>query len=68
MAKDLKKELPDTDGFSRTNLFAMRKFHLFYKESPIVHQLGGQFLITPKTHYTEKRGTNSEVVNPFLPQ
>ena len=42
MAKDLKKELPDTDGFSRTNLFAMRKFYLFYKESPIVHQLGGQ--------------------------
>ena len=26
MAKDLKRELPDTNGFSRTNLFAMRKF------------------------------------------
>lgn len=42
MAKDLKRELPDTSGFSRTNLFAMRKFYLFYKDSKLVHQLGGQ--------------------------
>ncbi|MCC5917059.1 MAG: DUF1016 family protein [Cryomorphaceae bacterium] len=43
MAKDLKRELPDTNGFSRTNLFAMRKFYLFYKDSELVQQLGGQF-------------------------
>ena len=42
MAKDLKEELPETNGFSRTNLFAMRKFYLFYKEAQFVHQLGGQ--------------------------
>lgn len=42
MAKDLKNELPDTHGFSRTNLFSMRKFYLFYKDAEIVHQLGGQ--------------------------
>ena len=42
MAKDLKRELPGTIGFSRTNLFAMRKFYLFYKDSKLVHQLGGQ--------------------------
>lgn len=42
IAKDLKNELPDTDGFSRTNLFAMRKFYLFYKDNAIVHQPGGQ--------------------------
>lgn len=42
MAKDLKRELPDTSGFSRTNLFAMRKFYLFYKDSELVHQVGGQ--------------------------
>jgi len=42
MAKDLKDELPDTNGFSRTNLFAMRKFYLFYKDSDIVQQLAGQ--------------------------
>jgi len=44
LAKDLKRELPDTNGFSRTNLFAMRKFYSFYKDSaltnPFVHQLG----------------------------
>jgi len=38
----LKREMPDTNGFSRTNLFEMRKFYLFYVGSPIVHQLGGQ--------------------------
>jgi predicted nuclease of restriction endonuclease-like (RecB) superfamily len=32
MAKDLKRELPDTNGFSRTNLFAMRKFYKFYRD------------------------------------
>jgi predicted nuclease of restriction endonuclease-like (RecB) superfamily len=42
MAKDLKNELPDTQGFSRTNLFAMRKFYLFYNGAEIVQQPGGQ--------------------------
>ncbi len=46
MAKDLKRELPDTKGFSRTNLFAMRKFYLFYKDSKLVHQVGGQLETT----------------------
>ena len=43
MAKDLKKELPDTNGFSRSNLFAMRKFYLFYKDNEIVQQAVGLF-------------------------
>jgi len=42
IAIDLKKEFPDTSGFSRTNLFSMRKFYLFYHNSELVHQLGGQ--------------------------
>lgn len=42
IAKDLKNELPETNGFSRTNLFAMRKFYLFYNDSKIVHQAGEQ--------------------------
>jgi predicted nuclease of restriction endonuclease-like (RecB) superfamily len=42
VAKDLKHELPNTNGFSRTNLFSMRQFYLFYAESKIVHQVGGQ--------------------------
>ena len=44
MAKDLKSELPETNGFSRTNLFAMRQFYLFYKDHPIVHQAGGRLI------------------------
>lgn len=42
MAKDLKLELPETNGFSRTNLFTMRKFYLFYKDSQLVQQAVGQ--------------------------
>jgi predicted nuclease of restriction endonuclease-like (RecB) superfamily len=38
IAKDLKRELPNTNGFSRTNLFAMRKFYLFYSNTAIVRQ------------------------------
>lgn len=39
MAKDLKSSLPDTNGFSRTNLFAMRKFYLFYTGSELVNRV-----------------------------
>jgi predicted nuclease of restriction endonuclease-like (RecB) superfamily len=42
LAKDLKSELTETNGFSRTNLFEMRKFYLFYKDTEFVHQVGGQ--------------------------
>lgn len=40
IAADLRRELPDTNGFSRTNLFAMRQFYLFHKNNAIVHQPG----------------------------
>ncbi|MBW7869470.1 MAG: hypothetical protein H3C39_00240 [Flavobacteriia bacterium] len=42
MSKDLKRELPDTKGFSRSNLFAMQRFYSFYKDSEFVYQAGGQ--------------------------
>jgi predicted nuclease of restriction endonuclease-like (RecB) superfamily len=43
LAKDLKAEFPDLDGFSRTNLFYVRQFYLFYSQSnAIVHQVVGQ--------------------------
>jgi hypothetical protein len=42
VAKDLKKELPDTNGFSRTNLYYIRQFYLFYKDFANVHQVDGQ--------------------------
>lgn len=43
VAKDLRRELHDTNGFSRTNLFNMRQFYLFYAKSQIVQQAGEQF-------------------------
>jgi predicted nuclease of restriction endonuclease-like (RecB) superfamily len=43
VAADLKRELPDTNGFSRSNLFAMRKFYLFYRDSSLVRQPAGRF-------------------------
>ena len=43
LSRDLKREFPDVSGLSRTNLFAMRQFYLFYKDnSEFVPQLVGQ--------------------------
>lgn len=43
LSKDLKKEFPDVSGLSRTNLFAMRQFYLFYRGNfEFVPQLVGQ--------------------------
>jgi len=45
MAKDLKKEFPSLKGFSRTNLFYIKKFYEFYSinndKNQIVHHSGG---------------------------
>jgi predicted nuclease of restriction endonuclease-like (RecB) superfamily len=38
MAKDLRAEFPEMKGFSRANLFFIRKFYQFYAESPSVLQ------------------------------
>jgi predicted nuclease of restriction endonuclease-like (RecB) superfamily len=40
--KDLKKEFSGVGGFSRTNLFYMRKLFIFFGELPKVPQLVGQ--------------------------
>ena len=43
LSKDLKLEFPDIGGFSRSNLFAMKKFYLFYNQkNTIVQQVVGQ--------------------------
>ncbi len=43
LSKDLKMEFPDFKGLARTNLFNIRKFYLFYRNSDqIVQQLVGQ--------------------------
>ena len=40
--KDLKQEFPDMKGFSRTNLFYMKKFFVFFGEQEKIPQLVGQ--------------------------
>jgi predicted nuclease of restriction endonuclease-like (RecB) superfamily len=43
LSKDLTQDFPTLKGFSRTNLYAMRSWYLFYGEQdPIVPQLVGQ--------------------------
>lgn len=43
LSKDLKKELPNTNCFSRTNLYYIRKFYNSYRELFVnVPQVGGQ--------------------------
>jgi len=46
LSKDLKKEFPNQKGFSRSNLFSMKKWYEFYSKSDIeiekVQQLVGQ--------------------------
>ncbi len=43
LSNDLKNQLENVTGFSRTNLFAMRQFYLFYKShGEKVPQLAGQ--------------------------
>jgi hypothetical protein len=43
LSKDLKEEFPEMKGFSRSNLFAIKKFYLFYNSTAgIVHQVDGQ--------------------------
>lgn len=48
LAKDLQKELPNQKGFSRSNLFSMKKWYKFYSASEIsqqkVQQVVGQIL------------------------
>ncbi|MFL6210269.1 MAG: YhcG family protein [Pyrinomonadaceae bacterium] len=43
LSRDLRREFPETQGFSRTNLYRMRAFYLVYRDRPeFVPQLVGQ--------------------------
>jgi len=50
LSKDLRNEFPDMEGFSKTNLYNIRRLYQFYKESEIFHQLGGKI---PWRHHVE---------------
>ena len=49
LSKDLLLEFPQMKGFSRTNLFYIKQFYLFYNPL-LVQQLVGQFEIKDKTN------------------
>lgn len=53
-SKDLKAAFPHLTGFSRTNLFYVKKWYLFYKEefTPIVPQLAGQIQVFENELFT----------------
>ncbi len=44
LSKDLMAAFPDMKGFSRTNLFFIRKWYLFYKDVEKVQQVVGLFV------------------------
>jgi len=39
---DLRKDFPDMEGFSKTNLYNIKRFNQFYEEAEFFHQLGGK--------------------------
>ena len=42
LAIDLKKEFPEVEGFSRSNLYYIKQFYAFYSQGSIVQQAVGQ--------------------------
>jgi predicted nuclease of restriction endonuclease-like (RecB) superfamily len=50
LSKDLKREFPDMEGFSKTNLYNIRRLYQFYADDIIFHQLGGKL---PWRHHVE---------------
>jgi hypothetical protein len=67
---DLLKEFPEVKGFSRTNLFYIKKWYVFYTQNEKVPQLVGQFkpsaskaLKVPQAvAQLQKKGTKNEIV------
>lgn len=41
LSAEIRKDFPDTQGFSERNLRYMKQFYIFYKD--ILHQLGAEF-------------------------
>ncbi len=40
LANDIKAEFPEISGFSRTNLFSIRQFYLFYSQNSVQQLVG----------------------------
>lgn len=62
LSKDLRVEFPDMKGFSRSNLFAIRKFYQYFRREKIVHQVDGQ-LENVKIQQVGGQLENSEILS-----
>lgn len=60
LAVDLKKEFPDVEGFSRSNLYYVKQFYLFYSQHSIVQQPVGQL--------SKKLANTAKIKNKKVPQ
>jgi len=66
LSVDLKKEFPGMNGFSRTNLFAIKKFYTFYQKMPeIIPHAGGQMPL-PAEHSKIPQPGGQIVSHPIL--
>lgn len=50
LSKDLRDEFPDMEGFSKTNLYNIKRLYQFYKGDEFFHQVGGKI---PWRHHVE---------------
>ncbi|HBM15382.1 MAG TPA: DUF1016 domain-containing protein [Lentisphaeria bacterium] len=50
LSKDLQDEFPDMEGFSKTNLYNIKRLYQFYKDDVFSHQAGGKI---PWRHHVE---------------
>ena len=61
LSLDLKAEFPQMNGFSRSNLFAIKKFYSFYNQhSEAIHQIDGQNKTNTIIHQTDGQFENQE--------
>lgn len=70
LSRDLCKEFPNIKGFSRTNLFYIRKWYLFYASNEIVPQPVGQIESgkSSKKKSPVKQKPKKTAIAPIVPQ
>ena len=67
LSQDLKEELPDATGLTRTNLYYCKKFYLLYnQEDVIVPQVGGKLESTTDTKIVPQVG--EKIQDEILPK
>ena len=65
LSNDLKSEFPEMGGFSRTNLFAIKKFYLFYSQKLSFENVD---LIIPQVRGLLEIDNQNELQNEEIPQ